>query len=643
MEKFGKEVDIAYNVDSFGHSEGLPKILAATGFSRYVFTRPPNPSLPLFRWRSGDSMVTALRILHSYGYSIKHSEDEFRKHIDMHFKQGATEQTLFFGVGDHGGGIYRKQLEWLLKAAEHLPIRFSTLAEYFERVEQQKLPEHTGEIGPVFKGCYSACQEIKQQIAYAGERIIKAEKLGASASELQGAWRELLFEHFHDVLPGTSTLEAVKKDILPGLGSVIHSADYHIDRQLARRNAQSDTSFMAEGGIQVWNPHPSSHQAIVSFDGFCDPNNHGAFFDAFTDANGNSYPLQYLPAATTFGPCGEAWQRFTAVIPAPPSGESYLAYSRTGRKYPDTGFERQRQLLPKLSFPVFFDNTRTWGFGLDEFAASIGQAEMTGVSEYQNGPVCSILRTLWRYGNSKIILDIIAYQGIEELSLKIRLDWHEIRCCLKLAYRHGMNYPSFHTGQCAAITQRMPSGATGAFEQRNGQLVPMMPTSKEAAMIDFCAAVADGQSSAFFCSDLHSCDHAENQLRITLCRPVLYADHAPFAQSEEYGWTEQGVSWRELWLLEPTAKSLGELPLLAQSRLINSEIREVSPHHVTKVTECPPLPPSFQARTTVLNSARYEGGKHRLSLCNYGEKETLHFADGTQLESPGHSIFQLEL
>ncbi len=641
-EKFGKEVDIGYNVDSFGHTEGLPKILNATGFRRYVFMRPQEPSLPLFRWRSGDSMVTALRLLNSYAFSAKTSEQGLQQRIDHHFENGCKHQTMFFGIGDHGGGIYRRHLEWLLKAAETRPIEFSTLGEYFDRIEQQELPEFEGELGPVFKGCYSACHKVKQLIAHAGERIVKAEKLGATEEELKEPWRELLFEHFHDVLPGTSVYDAVEKDIAPGIGSVIHKADALIDRQLARRNAAADTAFMPEGGVQVWNPHPYAHMAIVRYDGFSDPNDHGAAFDAFTAADGTAYPIQYLPAATVFGPCGEPWQRFTAVVPVPPGGEVFLAASRTGRKWENVGFARQKKVLGKLSFPVFFDNTRTWGFGLEAFADAIGKAELTQTREYQDGPVCSVLRTFWRYENSEIMLDIIDYRSIGELQLRIRLNWHEKRCCLKLAYEHGLEFPAFFTGQSGVITKRMKSGATGMYEQYDGRLRPLHPVSGEAAMIEFCAANLGEKSTAFYCADLHSCDHAENKMRITLCRPVLYGDHAPFAQSEEYGWMEQGISWRELWLLEPADIPVAELPRLAQARLANSEAREVAPHEASADFTVPPIP-EFEAKTTVLNAVIHEDGKRILSLCNYGAEEQLLFADGKKVKSPAHSVYRLTL
>ena len=53
-DRFGVDVTIGYNVDSFGHAATLPMLLQHTGSTHYVFMRPMEhehhlPS-PLFDW-----------------------------------------------------------------------------------------------------------------------------------------------------------------------------------------------------------------------------------------------------------------------------------------------------------------------------------------------------------------------------------------------------------------------------------------------------------------------------------------------------------------------------------------------------------------------------------------------------------------
>jgi len=578
--KFGVNVTTAYCVDSFGHGAALPKILHETGFTHYVFLR--SQELPLlFKWKADDgSSVTALKILLSYGTGFA-SKSWFEEFLQAHIETPLEHQALFFGVGDHGGGISRTQLDWLREAQEKYDIRFSTLAEYFRIVEDQPLPEVTGELGPVFRGCYSNCHEVKRKVARAVRRILTAEKLGIPAAELREPWRELLFHHFHDILPGTSIREAFERDIFPGLGSVETAADKLIDRELHRRGAAMNTLFMHEGGLLCWNPHPVEHRTILSHIGFADPNMTGMIFNTLRDETGREYPLQLLPPGSTFGPAGCAWGRLTAAVDLPPFGFRTFAYARTDRTFPDQGFELQKKLLKQLSFEVFFDDTHTWGFGLEKFTSPLGFAELISMEEYQNGPVCSILRSFWKYKTSDITLDLIHYAGIEETGVRIRLDWHEVKCALKLVWRHGMACPAFITGSAATFIERIkaenPSNSSG-FEWRGGTLGHRYPESGEVSMVDWCAAFSQGKCCAFYAPDLHSCDHAENAIRITLLRPTLYADHAPFPPDPYYGWMEQGVSWRNLWIAELEQTEPTDILALAQARLINGESCEITAH-----------------------------------------------------------------
>ena len=103
-------------------------------------------------------------------------------------------------------------------------------------------------------------------------------------------------------------------------------------------------------------------------------------------------------------------------------------------------------------------------------------------------------------------------------------------------------------------------------------------SSDEFSMIDWCAAESDGKIAAFFSPDLHSCDYADNQLRLTIVHPTLYADHAPFVQKFDDGWMDFGVNHRVLWIAEYDQVPLSSLPKRSQARLNNGEVREITAH-----------------------------------------------------------------
>lgn len=620
QEKFDTDVKIAYCVDSFGHSAGLPKILNATGFTHYVYMRS-HETPGVFRWQSEDgSSVTALHILHSYNTGV--GEDFLKLSLKRNLESPLEHQAMFFGVGDHGGGISRKELAFIREMQKQYNIVFSTLSEYFEAVKDLELPTVTGELGPIFRGCYSNCHEVKRKIARATRRLTAAEKLGAEEHELAEPWKELLFNHFHDILPGTSIREAFEKDIFPGIGSVEHAADAVIDRQLFRRSAKLDTMFMDEGGVFFWNPHPFAATSIMSLEGFTDPNRCGRDFNVLRDANGNEYPLQILPPASTLGPCGMPWGKLTAVISMRAMEEKTLAYGRSDTVFPNVGFERQIALLKQISLEVCYDDSRTWGFGLNRFDSTMGKMKLTGVERFIDGPVCSILRAEYVYGSSTLRLDLCDFAGIEELGVKVRLDWHDVKCALKFCWNHGLKKPEFHTGSSAADICRMDEKNYDwvAQEWRGSNIYQKQPFIDEFSMIDWCAADDGFRTAAIYAPDIHSCDHADNVLRLTLLRPVRYADYANFAPNEESGWMDLGVNERRFWMAPLRAVPVSELPRMAEARLANGEVREITAHPAGEGIELPFALNIDDPQVTVLTCRRIEGGKKELTLLNHGDE-----------------------
>src|SRR5664279_1143308 len=164
-QKFGVTETVGYNVDSFGHAASLPQILKRSGLDTYVFMRPGphEKSLPgrLFWWEADDgSRVLAFRILFEYG--------TWGTGIEQHIRRCAEElkapfDTLmcFYGVGDHGGGPTRENIETIrrLSADSDLPkLVFSTPNAFFAEIEAQNLPLPVvhDDLQHHASGCYAA-------------------------------------------------------------------------------------------------------------------------------------------------------------------------------------------------------------------------------------------------------------------------------------------------------------------------------------------------------------------------------------------------------------------------------------------------------------------------------------------------------
>ncbi|MBO5689262.1 MAG: hypothetical protein J6S73_04975, partial [Lentisphaeria bacterium] len=385
--------------------------------------------------------------------------------------------------------MYEKHLDWLRKASAKYDIVFATLQEYLDAVREESLPEVTGELGKVFPGCYSACHEVKREIACALDRLLAAEKLGVPAQTLQKPWQELLFNHFHDILPGTSIMEAYRQDVFPGLGSVIHQAAALTDQSLCRRAAALDTAFMKEGGLFIRNTEPFQRQALISVTAFADPNENGVLFNTLQDRNGSEIPLQILPPPTSFGPAAVPWGDLTAVVNLAPHEEKLLALTHTdsaGRTC--IGTDRQQRLLANLRFKKFHDDHGTWGFTLTRYTQPEAEAVLQKQQVLADGPVCSILRAIYKIGSSEIQADLLAAKDLPEIRISLRIQWNEPASCLKMCYKHPFDDITFATGTAAGSVIRFRHGGGLAdFTGLDPKVGGFPAFSAEVPMVDWCA------------------------------------------------------------------------------------------------------------------------------------------------------------
>lgn len=209
-----------FEPDTFGHSAQVPEILHQGGVQYYYHCRGYDGHR-LYRWRApARSSVLVYREPLWYNAEIEPSMALYVPEFCI--QHGMDTMLKVYGVGDHGGGPTRRDIERILDMADwpvYPSIRFGTYAEFFEKAEavSDQLPVVHGELNFVFTGCYTTQSRIK-----AGNRLLEA-KLGeaeamAAAAALSGgrpyprerfaqAWEKVLFNQFHDILPGSGTAD----------------------------------------------------------------------------------------------------------------------------------------------------------------------------------------------------------------------------------------------------------------------------------------------------------------------------------------------------------------------------------------------------------------------------------------------------
>jgi len=224
---FGQRTSVGYNVDSFGHTAYLPRRLRGAGIDAYCFMRPgPHEmELPadLFRWASPDGgEVTTFRCGPYCCFDA-----DLRPSIECSVRAlppGVEHTMCFYGVGDHGGGPTKAQLDWLLVHGDdplgdgRVRAVFSHPRAFFDAIAAQQaadprvtLPLVEGELQHHAIGCYSVERRIKTSMRWAEGRLAQARQAAALYApddadlhaDLDDAWETLCFNQFHDILGGT--------------------------------------------------------------------------------------------------------------------------------------------------------------------------------------------------------------------------------------------------------------------------------------------------------------------------------------------------------------------------------------------------------------------------------------------------------
>ena len=217
----GEEPTTYLAPDTFGHAGNLPQLAVSAGAMRYYHHRcnPGQADIwPAYWWEGQDGTRLLAISTPSYNGDIR-ARDLVETALRSH-RHGQGDSLHFHGIGDHGGGPARQNLDALRRIQKHplMPATgCSTLGHYTKRILEtgSALPVHRGESSTVFEGCYTTHADIKRYNRQGENLLCTADTLavlaGIPADSLQPAWRMVLFNQFHDILDGSGIHETYEK------------------------------------------------------------------------------------------------------------------------------------------------------------------------------------------------------------------------------------------------------------------------------------------------------------------------------------------------------------------------------------------------------------------------------------------------
>ena len=545
-KEFNYDVKIGWLPDTFGFVHSLPQIYKQAGIdtlitqklryndtnSHYEDNTPPELN---FNWEGCDG--SKLLVYHTGSYKhLTTSNMEFMlynlgyyynkvKHLPM------PDYLAPYGFGDGGGGPNRRELEYIkrLNSTPGFPkVKTGLVKKCIENLPCNNLNTVNGELYlEAHRGTYTSQGEIKKLNRLCEIGLRNCEILGVitqnyDKTKLATLWKKTLFNHFHDILPGSSIHEGVK-DAETSFSNVLSETNNIISESIKSLAESADTEGVGIP-IFVFNPLSFNRKALVSVP-----------FDRnyiIKDKEGNILPSQFLNNNLIFNAKIRGFE-----------GQVYFATEgKNDNKSPIT-FENNTIDTPLLKITLkdgyisqIYDKDANRdllegkGNELQVFEDKGGffdawdidplfeknKEEFILCSEptlMEIGPVRCVIRSEYKYNKSSITQDMIVYPNSKRIDFKTQANWHESHTMLKASFKVNI--------RSTEATYEIPYGSIKRPTTRNNNI--------ERAKFEVCGQRwADLSEPNYGISILNDCkygyDIKDNEMRITLLRSPKHPD-----------------------------------------------------------------------------------------------------------------------
>jgi alpha-mannosidase len=544
----------------------------------YMFLRPApkEKTLPgeVFWWASPDgSRVLGYRIPFNY----ESGGDALGPFLERALEGAPADEgqlMLFYGVGNHGGGPTRENLDSIerLNAADNgLRLRLSGPRAYFDAmVGRADLPTYVGDLQHHAVGCYSAHSGVKRWNRRAEHLLLAAERWCTVAARLDGpdypaaelaqAWKLVLFNQFHDTLAGTAIAPAYE-DARDQYGYASAVAAHALN--LAVQSVSRRIAIPVEAGTVPYvivNPLPWPVRSEVEFEL---EGTSTAEVVAVDEESGTPAPVQRVRSLATLGgrhrrvvlavdlpalgyrlyrlrpQTADASAGATEVSADGEAGGMVLENAHLRVEVsPMTGwiasfFDKDggAELAPKEAeghAVVLEDSSDTWSHDLVAYDEEIGRFACTSVRRTERGPVRSVIEVESAFGESRLVERLVLGARSRHLEVRAVLDWREHQRVLKLRFPSALAE--------AAATFSVPYGRLprpNAGSEEVGQ-----------AWVDISGVLDGGMSAgwALLNDGKYGYDVRGSEIGMTAARSPVYCWHHPHQLDPEvrYEYLDQG-------------------------------------------------------------------------------------------------------
>jgi alpha-mannosidase len=587
QSRFGEIATVGMNVDPFGHAVTLPQILRGQRLDSYCFLRPgPHESdfdETVFHWEAPDgSRVLGYRIPFEYCSPAGDVSWQTEKSIAQ-FDRSLGDMMVFYGVGNHGGGPTKLNIESIHRYDRMGTFGRMTMSSpraYFDELLARgdafldRLSVRRDDLQHHAPGCYSSHSGIKAWQRRAQFAALSAERwavidMAVTAGDyprddLERAWKQILFNQFHDILPG-SAIEPSYDDARDQLGEAVAISKRIITRAHNRIARLVDIPMdVATQPVLVFNPHAWPVSVDVDMQYGSQPRG-----VKIVDHQGAPVLSQATQSTATTSDVSRGAVTFRADLPALgyalyrilPGGDAEAASELTVNAEgtllenphlrieldpttgdvislldKETGLDVLAGTKGEPRTAVCDDPTDTWGHRVISYAWPGDTMKLERIVVRESGPLRTRVRVERSWGRSLLTEELLLGHDSRSLRIDVTIDWREKAHLLKLRYPVGLADPQ------------------ATFEVPYGVIERPVDGAEEPAQswVDLTGTL-DGAPAGLtvICTDKHGWDVSPPgsaglgvpSIGVTAVRSPVYAWHDPRLLDPEgvYSFQDQGI------------------------------------------------------------------------------------------------------